>query len=323
LSGPRPQARAVVFAYHDVGVRCLRALLAHEVQVPLVVTHQDAPGEQIWFDSVAKHAAWHDIPVITPEDPNCSDCLARVRAARPDFLFSFYYRSMLGAELLSLAPRGAYNMHGSLLPRYRGRVPVNWAVLRGETETGATLHGMTVKPDAGDIVAQQAVPILPDDTAGEVFRKVTVAAELALYRCLPALIAGTAPHQPQDLGQGSYFGRRTARDGAIAWRAGARAVHNLVRAVAPPYPGAYSEAGGAPLRILRTLPVAAAALPATLSGALAAAPALRWYAGNVYALCDDGVLKLLEFEFDGRACDAATFHQRFGERLVPLRPCME
>jgi methionyl-tRNA formyltransferase len=313
----------VVFAYHEIGVRCLRALLAHQVQVSLVVTHTDAPGEQIWFDSVAKHAAWHDIPVITPEDPNGPDCLARVRAARPDFLFSFYYRSMLGAELLSLPARGAYNMHGSLLPRYRGRVPVNWAVLHGETATGATLHGMTLKPDAGDIVAQQAVPILPDDTAGEVFRKVTVAAELALYRCLPALIDGTAPHVPQDLAHGSYFGRRTARDGAIDWRAGAGAVHNLVRAVAPPYPGAYGEADGLALRILRTLPVAPAAVPAVLTGAFGEAPALRWCAGNVLALCRDGVLKLLEFELDGRACDAALFHRRFGERFVPLRPCME
>jgi methionyl-tRNA formyltransferase len=316
-------SRAVVFAYHDVGVRCLRALLARELPVALVVTHPDAPGEPIWFDSVARHAAWHDIPVITPEDPNSPECVERVRAARPDFLFSFYYRAMLGAELLALPTRGAYNMHGSLLPRYRGRVPVNWAVLHGESETGATLHRMTVKPDAGDIVAQQAVPILPDDTAGEVFRKVTVAAELALYECLPGLIAGTAVHVRQDLKAGSYFGRRSARDGAIDWRAGARAVHNLVRAVAPPYPGAFTQAGNASLRILRTLPVAPVRVPAALADASAHAPALRWCAGNLYALCHDGVLKVLEFELDGQAADAAMFHQGYGERFVPLRPCME
>ncbi len=318
-----PAPRAVVFAYHDVGVRCLRVLLAHQVRVGLVVTHLDAPGEPIWFESVAQHAAWHDIPVITPEDPNGAECVARVRAARPDFLFSFYYRAMLGAELLALPARGAYNMHGSLLPRYRGRVPVNWAVLKGERETGATLHGMTVKPDAGDIVAQQAVPILPDDTAGEVFRKVTVAAELALDRCLPALIAGTAVHERQDLSAGSYFGRRTARDGAIDWRAGARAVHDLVRAVAPPYPGAFTQAGTASVRILRTLPVAAAEVPPALADATAHAPALRWSAGDVYALCHDGVLKLLQFELDGRPADAAMFHRGYGERFVPLRPSME
>ena len=314
------QARAVVFAYHDVGVRCLRALLARGIEVPLVVTHRDAPGEQIWFESVAQHAAWHDIEVCMPEDPNAPDCLERIRAARPDFLFSFYYRLMLGAQLLSLPTRGAYNMHGSLLPKYRGRVPVNWAVLHGETQTGATLHAMSIKPDAGDIVDREAVPILPDDTALEVFRKVTVAAEVALYRALPALIAGTARHTPQDLSAGSYFGRRSARDGAIDWRAGSRAAYNLIRAVAPPYPGAYTQADGEPLRILRALWVAA---PPALPGVQGAAPMLRWHQGAPYALCEDGALKLLEFELGDGLCSAEAFHRRYGERALALQPVME
>jgi methionyl-tRNA formyltransferase len=220
--------RAVVFAYHDVGVRCLRVLLAGGVTVPLVLTHADAAGEPIWFESVARHAAWHGIETLTPADPNVPEVIERVRALEPDFLFSFYYRALLGPQLLALPRRGAYNMHGSLL--------------HGERETGATLHAMTAKPDAGDVVDRQAVPILPDDTAVEVFRKVTVAAEIVLYRSLPALLAGNARHEPQQLSRGSYFGRRTARDGAIDWRRGALAAHNLIRAVAPPYPGAFSRA---------------------------------------------------------------------------------
>jgi methionyl-tRNA formyltransferase len=312
--------RAVVFAYHDVGVRGLRTLLAGGVDVSLVLTHTDAPGELIWFDSVARHAAWHDIEVLTPEDPNAAAVIERVRAAQPDFLFSFYYRSMLGGALLSLPPRGAYNLHGSLLPKYRGRVPVNWAVLNGETETGATLHAMAAKPDAGAIVGQQAVPILPDDTAVEVFRKVVVAAELVLQRCLPALIAGTAPHRAQDLSAGSYFGGRSARDGAIDWRRGSRAAHNLIRAVAPPYPGAFTEAEGTPLRILRSLPVT---LPAALPLAAAGAPVLRWHAGALHALCHDGALRILQFEFGADISSAEGFHRRFGERALALRPSME
>jgi methionyl-tRNA formyltransferase len=310
----------VVFAYHDVGVRCLRTLLAGGVDVPLVLTHADAPGEVIWFDSVARHAAWHDIEVIMPQDPNAAAVVERVRAAQPDFLFSFYYRSMLGGALLSLPARGAYNLHGSLLPKYRGRVPVNWAVLHGESETGATLHAMAAKPDAGDIVGQQAVPILPDDTAVEVFRKVTVAAELVLHRCLPALIAGNAPHRAQDLAAGSYFGGRSARDGAIDWRRGIRAAHNLIRAVAPPYPGAFTEAEGIQLRILRSLPVT---VPAALSLAAAGAPALRWHAGALHALCHDGALKVLQFEFGADISSAEGFHRRFGDRALALRPSME
>lgn len=236
--------RAVVFAYHNVGVRCLQVLLARGVDVALVVSHEDNPSETIWFGSVANVAAEHGIEVITPADPTSEALREAVRRAQPEFIFSFYYRHMLPADVLALAPRGAYNMHGSLLPKYRGRVPTNWAVLHGETETGATLHEMSAKPDAGAIVGQTSVPILPDDTAQQVFDKVTVAAEQTLWRVLPALLAGEAPHLPNDLAHGSYFGGRKPEDGRIDWTQPAQRVYNLVRAVAPPYPGAFTEREG-------------------------------------------------------------------------------
>lgn len=232
---------AVVFAYHNVGVRCLRVLLDQGVQIPLVLTHEDSPTEAIWYDSVAQVCADHGIPFITPDDANAPDVVEHIRRLAPDFLFSFYYRKMLGAELLGIPKRGALNMHGSLLPKYRGRVPVNWAILHGERETGASLHYMEVKPDAGNLVAQTAVPILGDDTAFEVFQKVTVAAELTLTRALPLLVAGTAPSVPLDLKAGSYFSGRKPEDGRIDWTRPAAEVINLVRAVAPPYPGAFAD----------------------------------------------------------------------------------
>jgi len=243
--GAAPGRRAVVFAYHNVGARCLRVLLARGIEVTLLVTHDDNPAENIWFESVAAVAAEHGIPTIRPtsadlEGPD-SVLHQAVRAALPDFIFSFYYRNMLPVDVLSMAPRGAFNLHGSLLPRYRGRVPVNWAIIRGETETGATLHEMTAKPDAGAIIAQTSVPILPDDTAHQVFEKVTVAAEQTLWRAVPGLIDGTAPRLPNDLSQGSYFGGRKPEDGRIDWTQPAQAVYNLIRAVAPPYPGAFAD----------------------------------------------------------------------------------
>ncbi|SNS28361.1 methionyl-tRNA formyltransferase [Noviherbaspirillum humi] len=236
--------RAVVFAYHNVGVRCLRVLLARGVDVALVVTHQDNPAETIWFESVASVCEEQGIPYITPDDPKSEELLHQVQAARPDLIFSFYYRHMLPVNVLGLAPQGAFNMHGSLLPKYRGRVPVNWAVLHGETETGATLHEMLAKPDAGAIVAQTAVPILPDDTAHEVFGKVTVAAEQTLWRALPEMIAGRISRQENDLRQGSYFGGRKPEDGRIDWQQSAQQIYNLHRAVAPPYPGAWTVLNG-------------------------------------------------------------------------------
>jgi len=243
---------AVVFAYHNVGVRCLRVLLAAGVDVRLVVTHEDNPDETIWFGSVRDLCAENDISYITPADPNTPEVEARVAALGADFLFSFYYRHMLKAPLLQSVKRGAYNMHGSLLPQYRGRVPVNWAVLHGERETGATLHQMTIKPDNGAIVDQLAVPILPDDTAHEVFAKVVVAAELCLHRTLPNLLAGTAAYRQQDLSQGAYFGGRRPEDGRIDWRHNARQIHNLIRAVSRPYPGAFSDLSAGRLQLWRT-----------------------------------------------------------------------
>jgi methionyl-tRNA formyltransferase len=274
--------RAVVFAYHNVGVRCLQVLLARGVDVALVVTHEDNPAERIWFGSVAQVAAEHGIAVLTPADPQSAALRAAVSAARPDFIFSFYYRHMLPVDLLALAAHGAYNMHGSLLPKYRGRVPTNWAVLNGESETGATLHEMAAKPDAGAIVAQTPVPILPDDTAAQVFDKVTVAAEQTLWRALPALLAGEAPHLPNDLAHGSYFGGRKPEDGRIDWSQPAQQVYNLIRAVAPPYPGAFTDIGGARFIVARARLAAPGAAPVNL-------PVGLHVSDNAFiAICGDG-----------------------------------
>jgi len=188
-------------------------------------------------------------------------------------------------------------MHGSLLPKYRGRVPVNWAVLHGERQTGATLHRMVEKPDAGEIVAQRAIPILPDDTAKDVFDKVTLAAEICLDGVLPALLAGTAPRRPMDLTQGSYFGGRKAEDGRIDWARSAREIHNLVRAVAPPYPGAFSDTPKGLLRVLRT--ICAKAGPANGTGLFA-------HDDAILARCGDGqLLRLLGAELNGRPLTVA------------------
>ena len=241
---------AVVFAYHDVGVRCLQVLLDAGIDVKLVVTHRDDPAERVWFASVAELAGGHGLQTLL--DPAPDELERRVRAASPDYIFSFYYRRMLAPVLLALAPRGAYNMHGSLLPRHRGRAPVNWAILLGDTETGATLHEMVAKPDAGRIVDQQAVPIGPDDLALDVFRKVTDAAEAVLRRSLPRLVAGTAELRAQELARGSYHGGRRPEDGRIDWSKSAAEIHNLVRAVAPPFPGAFTEERGRRRMILRT-----------------------------------------------------------------------
>ena len=214
---------AVVFAYSEVGVRCVRELLAQGVTIPLLFTHDDDPGESQWFGSVRQLAEAHGIRTERPDSPNTPQWIAEGRAADPDFLFSFYYRHMLDRAWLTVPRRGALNMHGSLLPKYRGRAPVHWAILRGESATGASLHYMLEKPDAGALLDQQSVPILENDTALEVSLKVAAAAAEVLRRSLPRLIDGSAEARPLDLSAGSYFGRRRPEDGRIDWRCSARA----------------------------------------------------------------------------------------------------
>jgi len=306
-------ARAVVFAYHDVGVRCIEALLALGLEIRLVVTHPDEASENIWFASVAELARRNEMPCISPSNVNDSDVVAAVAAQEPDFLFSFYCRSMLSADLLSIPGRGAFNLHGSLLPRYRGRVPVNWAIINGESETGVSFHRMVIKPDAGNLVAQERVPILPNDTALDVFRKLVCAAESVILKAVPRLIDGSARETPQDLSQGSYFGGRRPEDGRIDWLRPAWEIHNLVRAVAPPYPGAFFDAGGRQIFVLgsyfRGLP------------ARGTTPRLYWENGQAWADCADGRLLLITKLWLGESeLTERRFEELFGVGLNLLTP---
>ncbi|HFD2070843.1 bifunctional UDP-4-amino-4-deoxy-L-arabinose formyltransferase/UDP-glucuronic acid oxidase ArnA [Serratia marcescens] len=244
--------KAIVFAYHDIGCAGLKALTEAGYDVQAVFTHTDDPGENNFFSSVARLGAELDLPVYAPEDVNHPLWVDRIRALQPDVIFSFYYRHMLSDEILSLAPQGGFNLHGSLLPRYRGRAPVNWALVNGETETGATLHKMVKRPDAGDIVGQQKVTIADSDTALTLHKKVLEAAQIVLKEQLPKLKNGTATFTKQDESQASYFGRRTPADGEILWHKPAKEINNLVRAVTEPYPGAFSYLGQRKLIVWRS-----------------------------------------------------------------------
>ena len=286
---------AVVFAYSEVGVRCVRALLDQGVSIPLLFTHTDDPNEHQWFGSVQELARQYGIHTVTPDSPNTAEWLGKGAAANPDFVFSFYYRYMLDLKWLQLPRCGALNMHGSLLPKYRGRAPVHWAIIQGETETGASLHYMEEKPDAGALVDQQAVTILENDDALALSLKVAVTAEEVLRRSLPSLMAGTAASHPLDLSQGTYFGRRRPEDGRINWRLSARSVHDLVRAVAPPFPGAFTEVGDLKLQVNQTqLDRQPVQFPDQ-------APCLYVAEGAWYADCVDGRrLKILQLTVNGR-----------------------
>jgi methionyl-tRNA formyltransferase len=285
----------VVFGYSDVGHACLKFLLDRQEPVVAVYTHADKPGEDIWFPSVRKLAEERGVPVVLEEDLSRPEESERLSRLAPDLILSFYYRNLIPAAVLSRARRGAFNMHGSLLPKYRGRAPVNWAVLHGEPHTGATLHEMVARADAGDIVDQEAVDIGPDDTAAEVQSRVTAAAVRVLERQIGALKSGTAPRRPQNDAEATTFGRRGPQDGEIQWTRPAREIHNLVRAVTHPYPGAFGSVRGAKTFIWKTrIPAQSRTKAGTPPGAVFVR------SGRLCVACGDGnVIEVLSAQRPG------------------------
>jgi methionyl-tRNA formyltransferase len=235
----REGVRSVVFAYHNMGLAGLQALQRAGYDIACIFSHEDDPIENCWFASVETWASEQDIPVYCPADVNQPEWIKKIAALSPDMIFSFYYRRMLEEKILDLPPLGAYNLHGSYLPAYRGRCPVNWVLVNGETKTGVTLHHMVKKADAGDIVGQRLVSIESTDTAVTLYRKLCNAAGDLLDEYLPLMKAGKAPRSPQDITRGSYYGGRRPEDGRIDWRWSAERIYNLIRAVTEPYPGAY------------------------------------------------------------------------------------
>ncbi|AZF10972.1 UDP-4-amino-4-deoxy-L-arabinose formyltransferase [Pseudomonas sp. R2-37-08W] len=236
-------SKAVVFAYHDIGCAGIEALLAAGYDIAAVFTHADDPKENNFYGSVAQLCARNGIPVHAPEDANHPLWVERIAKLNPDFIFSFYYRNLLSEPLLALARQGAFNLHGSLLPKYRGRAPANWVLVNGETETGVTLHRMVKRADAGAILAQHKVSIERSDTGLSLHAKLREAASHLLRDALPQLAQGTLAETAQDESQATCFGRRTAADGKIDWNKPAEQLFNLVRAVTQPYPGAFCAVG--------------------------------------------------------------------------------
>jgi methionyl-tRNA formyltransferase len=302
-----PETKIVVCAYHNVGCRCLEELLRQGAEVALLFTHEDSPTEEIWFDSVRDLAKKHGIPYLT-SDINEPANLARLKEIAPGFIFSFYYRNMINREVLDIPRLGALNLHGSYLPKYRGRVPVNWAVINGESETGATLHYMVEKPDAGDIVDREKVAIAFTDTAFDVFNKVTAAAVKVIGRSWPLLREGKAPRIPMELAAGSYFGGRKPADGRIDWAKGAVQIHNLVRGVTHPYPGAFTFLNGNKVTIWQAWPVVGSAEP----GRIVSANPLLVGTG-------EGLLEIRSLQFEGEEEEttAAAFFEK--NRLAAAR----
>ena len=241
-------AVCVLFAYHEMGYACMEALLKMGAPIAALFTHRDDSHEEIWWRSCAQLAAQHGVPVHTDAGVEAGSA-TRIGALKPAVIYSFSYRHLIPESVLAVAPLGAFNLHPSLLPAYRGRAPVNWMLVNGEREAGVTLHQMVARADAGDIVGQRAVAIDDSDNALTLYRKLVPLGVELITELHPKIAAGTAPRRKMDISEGSYFGRRKPEDGRIDWRWPARRIFNLVRAVTHPYPGAFCFVGGRKLMV--------------------------------------------------------------------------
>ncbi|MCJ7684445.1 MAG: bifunctional UDP-4-amino-4-deoxy-L-arabinose formyltransferase/UDP-glucuronic acid oxidase ArnA [Desulfobacteraceae bacterium] len=235
--------KTVVLAYHTIGCRSIEALLRNGFEIAAVFTHQDDPNENIWFESVAELAASRNIPVYAPADINHPLWVKKIREIAPDIIFSFYYRNLIRPPILDIPPAGCLNLHGSFLPKYRGRSPINWVLVNCQKETGVTLHYMTPRPDDGDILCQKSIEISNGDTARSLHEKAATTTSAMLDEILPLIVEGTAPRDPQDHSNATYYGGRSPKDGEIDWSGSATEVRGLVRAVTRPFPGAFSHVG--------------------------------------------------------------------------------
>ena len=235
--------KTVVLAYHTIGCRGIEALLRNGFEIAAVFTHKDDADENIWFESVAELAASRNIPVYAPEDINHPLWVKKIREIAPDIIFSFYYRNLIRPPILDIPTTGCLNLHGSFLPKYRGRSPINWVLVNCEKETGVTLHYMTPRPDDGDILCQKSIEISDGDTARSLHEKAAKTTSEMLDEILPLIVEGTTPRDPQDHSNATYYGGRSPEDGEIDWSGSATEIRGLVRAVTRPFPGAFSHVG--------------------------------------------------------------------------------
>lgn len=235
------EKRIIFFGFSDTGYKCLKYLLEEGLNVVAIFTHDADPHENRWFESVEALGKEFGIKVYKPSTLKTEKWARKIKYMRPDLILSVYYRNLIPVEVFSCASLGAYNMHGSYLPTYRGRAPLNWAIINGENYGGASLHVMEKSFDTGDIVAQEKVIFGDDEYVGDIQPRITIAALEALKKALPSILEGNPSLTKQDESKVSYYGKRTPEDGKIDFAQTARQVYNMVRALSKPFPGAFAE----------------------------------------------------------------------------------
>lgn len=237
--------RIVFMGTPEFAVPSLEALLKSEHQVVGVVTQPDRPkgrGQTLTPPPIKIVAQRAGIPLLQPVKIKTPDFLAALASWKPDLIAVTAFGRILHAPILNLPPMGCVNVHGSLLPKYRGAAPVQWAVINGETETGITTMLMDEGMDTGPVLLQERIPIQPEDTAGTLAPRLAELGGRLLVETITQLKAGTLTARPQDQAQATMAPLLKKEDGVIDWRLSAQSLNNRIRGLSP-WPGAYTFLG--------------------------------------------------------------------------------
>lgn len=297
--------RIVFMGTPDFAVPCLQRLLEDGHEVPAVFTQPDKPVGRhavLTPPPVKQLALSHGIPVYQPTKMRDGTAAALLRELAPDCLVVVAYGRILPQEILDVPPRGCVNIHGSLLPRYRGAAPIQWSVIRGETVTGVTSMFMDAGMDTGDIIDTLTTPIGENETAGELFERLAPLGARLLSTTLAAIADGTVTRRPQNDAEATMAPMLEKAMGRLDLTRPARELHNQVRGMNP-WPGAFCTAGGKTLKIHETRVAAGSGAPGTL---LCADP--------VTVACGEGALQLVTVQPEGKPRMAAEAWLR-GARL--------
>ena len=231
--------RVIVFGYGELGVAAIEALASAGAHIQAVVVPSNRTGDDVEF--IKSYARNHGLQLlIQPPRKTVEPFVGELRRIDPDLILVWSYPMILPRSVIEVPHLGSINVHGGLLPQYRGGHVMQWAIIKGESETGVAVHYMDEGIDTGPIVAQEHFPIESDDDALTVRQKLRVTGVRLLKAWWPAIAEGRAPRDKQDESKARYYPLRTSDDGVIDWGASSYDIHNLVRALVRPWPGAFT-----------------------------------------------------------------------------------
>lgn len=286
--------RIVFMGTPEFAVPSLEILLQHGYDIPAVITAADKPGGRsgLQESAVKKFALSHGLRVLQPEKLKNPEFLEELRALRADLQVVVAFR-MLPEAVWNMPPLGTLNLHGSLLPKYRGAAPINWAIINGETETGVTTFLLRHEIDTGDVLFQEKMPIGENDTAGEVHDRMMVLGAQVVLRTVQAIERGEARPLPQSDAEATHAPKIFTETCRIDFAQPTARVHNFIRGLSP-YPGAWTMLDGKTLKILQTLK--------TGPGAVALPPGQFVSDGKNYMKIStlDGFVEVLELQMEGK-----------------------